>query len=95
MLVEPVFALFDRLPLGAAIAGQAEDAGNREARGAHQRVVLGDDQILEHGHAGEEADVLEGARHLGALRDAEIIHALEDEFLPSSWRIMIMPSVGL
>ena len=27
----------------------------------HQRVVLRDEEVLEHGHAGEQADVLEGA----------------------------------
>ena len=42
--------------------------------------MLGDHEVFEHGHAGEQADVLEGARHLGMLRDAEIVHALEQEF---------------
>jgi hypothetical protein len=54
---------------GAAIAGQAEEAGEREARGVLQGVVLGDDQVFEHGHLREQADVLEGAHHLRRARD--------------------------
>ena len=32
--------------------------------------MLRDQQVLEHGHAGEQADVLEGAGDLGAVGDA-------------------------
>ena len=46
-----------------------------------RRVVLCDHQVFQHRHAGEQPDVLEGARHLGPLRDAEIVHALEQELL--------------
>ena len=40
--------------------------------------MLRHDQVLEHAHAGEETDVLEGARHPGLAGDAESFHALEE-----------------
>ncbi len=45
----------------------------------HQRVVLRDQKILQHAHALEQADVLEGARHARLLRHQVIRHALEQE----------------
>ena len=61
------------------ITGEPEHAEHGVARRAHQRVVLGDQQILEHRHAGEQADVLERARDPGAAGDEIVGHALEQE----------------
>ncbi len=47
--------------LGAGETAEPENGADGEARGAHQPVVLRDHQILQHRHAGEQADVLEGA----------------------------------
>ena len=71
--------MLDRVLLGVAIGGEAEQAEQGEAGGAHQRVVLRDQQVLQHGHAGEQADVLEGARDLGVLGDAEVEQPLQRE----------------
>ena len=77
--VEPLARLRHRRLLGAAIGRKAEQAGDREHAGAHQLAVLRHDQIFEQRHAGEQADVLERARHAGVARDAVILHALERE----------------
>ena len=39
--------------------------------------MLGDQQVFEHGHAGKQADVLEGAGHARGARDLEALHAFE------------------
>ena len=77
--LEPLHRLLRRLALGAAIGRQPQYAGNGEAGRPHQRVVLRHDQILQHRHAGEQADVLEGPRHLRPLRDPKIVHPLEQK----------------
>ena len=41
--------------------------------------MLRDQQVLEHRHAGEQADVLEGAGDARLLRDLIVRHALEQE----------------
>ena len=41
--------------------------------------MLRDDEVLEHGHAGKQPDILEGARDARLARDLEIRHALEQE----------------
>ena len=41
--------------------------------------MLRDDQILQDGHAGKQADILEGARDARLARDLEVRHALEQE----------------
>ena len=82
-LFEPEFRKLNGRTIGAPIGAGIEDSSHREARGPHQRVVLGHHQVLQHRHAGEQTDVLEGARHLGVPGDAEIIHALEQEFGPA------------
>ena len=46
----------------------ADQAEKGEAGRPHQRVVLRDHQVFQHGHAGEQPDVLEGARDLGLFR---------------------------
>src|SRR5579883_332510 len=76
-LVEPMPRPLDRARLGPAVAGEAEQPGKGEAARPLQRVVLGDEQILERRHAREKADVLEGAGDAGELRDAEAFHLLE------------------
>ena len=67
--------------LGPAVALQAEQAEDAHARRAHQLVVLRDQQVLEHGHAGKQADVLEGAGHPRLLADLVAQHALEQILL--------------
>ena len=61
------------------IMGEPEHAEHGVARGAHQRVVLGDQQILEHRHAREQPDVLERAGDPRAAGDEIVRHALEQE----------------
>ena len=77
--VEPVARLVDRGALGRRVGREAEHAEQREAGGEHQRVVLGDQQILQHGHAGKQADVLEGAGDARLLRHQIVGHALEQK----------------
>ena len=67
---------FNGLGFGLAEAGRADDAEERIARSAVEPVVLGDDEVFEDRHAGEETDVLEGAGDLGGGRDFGIGHAL-------------------
>ena len=43
-----------------AVVGQME--GNRSQIGQGRRDMLADEDVLQHGHVVEEADVLEGAR---------------------------------
>ena len=64
-----------------------------EAGRPHQPVVLRHDQILERGHGGEQADVLEGAREPLA-RDAEAVDPLEQRPGRSTpWKVS-RPTVG-
>jgi len=49
----------------------------REARGALQFAVLRDQQVFEHGHAGKEPDVLEGAHDARLTGDAVALQAGE------------------
>ncbi len=71
--------LVDRGALGNRIAADAEQAEQGVAGRHHQRVVLGHQQIFQHRHAAEQADVLEGARDPRALRDQIFGHALEQK----------------
>ena len=71
--------LVDRRALGARVGREAEHAEQRVAGGEHQRVVLRDQQVFQHGHAGKQADVLEGAGDARLLRDQIVRHALEQE----------------
>src|SRR5262249_14949428 len=75
--VDPVFRLVDRCRFGVPVNRKAEQGQHRQPGCLHQRVVLGDQQILEHRHAGEEADVLERTGDARELGDAEIEQALE------------------
>src|SRR4051812_18431956 len=77
-LVEPIACLLDRLQLRPGVAADPENAEEGEAGGDHQRVVLGDKQVLEHRHAGEQADVLEGASDLRLPGDAVAGEPLEE-----------------
>ena len=49
----------------------------RVARREHQSVVLRDQQVFEHRHAGKQPNVLKGARDPRVLRDEKVGHALE------------------
>src|SRR5260221_10038888 len=77
--VEPVPRLRDRRRLGAAIGRQADEPAHGVEAGAHEPVVLRDDEGLQHPHAGEEPHIMEGARHPRLARDAEAIHTLNQE----------------
>ena len=68
-LVEPVFRALDRLGLAGAVARRADQAEHRHAARAHQRIVVRDQQVFEHRHALEQADVLERARDLRACAE--------------------------
>ncbi len=81
-LFQPVLGQLDRFRRGLAIAAEAEQPEHRIARRLHQLVVLRDEQVFEQRHAGEQADVLEGARHLGLGWDLEVGQALE-QILPA------------
>ena len=52
-LFEPVDRLVDRLVLRGAVAGQAQNAADAEARRHHKRIVLRNEQVLQHRHAAE------------------------------------------
>src|ERR1700674_3262044 len=65
--VQPIARLVDRRAFGARVDGNAEQAEKGEARSFHQRLVLGDQQILQHGHSREQPDVLKRPRDLGAF----------------------------
>ncbi len=81
-LVQPVLGELDRPRFSPrAIAADAEHAEEGHARGEHQRVVLGDEQVLQHRHALEQADVLEGAGHLGLAVDPEVGEPFQQEGL--------------
>ena len=75
--LEPVARLVDRGAFGDGIGGKAENAEQRVARREHQPVVLGDQQVFQHRHAGKQADVLEGAGDARLLGDEIFRHALE------------------
>src|SRR5690606_7920594 len=78
-LFQPVHRLLYRLGLRLAIVRQAKDAADGKAGRNHQLVVLGNEKVLQDRHTAEQADVLEGTRDLGMLRDFEVGHALEQE----------------
>ena len=75
--LDPGGGLRDRLGLRAAISGQAEDAREAEARSPHQRLVHGDQQVLQNGHLRKQADVLEGAGDPGEAVDVVAGQALQ------------------
>ena len=59
--------------------GEPNSAEHGEARGDHQRVVLGDEQIFQKRHAGEQPHVLKRACDASLLGDAKLGQALEQE----------------
>ena len=75
--VEPVPRPFDCVALGVPVAGEADQPEDRHARRPHQNVVLGDEQVLEHAHRREQADVLEGAGDARGLGNAVTFHPLQ------------------
>ena len=92
--VEPVARLVDGVRFGAGVAARAEQAEHGEARGEHQRVVLGDEQIFQERHAGKQPHILERARDARLAGDAELGHALEQNEAPSGWASCKRPTVG-
>ncbi len=78
-LGKPMGRTLDRGLLGALVAFEAEKAAKRVAGGGVQRIVLSHKQIFEHGHTGEQPDVLEGAGDARRSRDLEARHALQKE----------------
>ena len=79
-LGEPTPCLLDRRAFGAGVDRKAEQSKQREAGCAHQGVVLGHHQILENGHAGKQAHVLERASDSRALGDAKIEQPFQQKF---------------
>ena len=79
MVSSQCVALLDRGVLRAAERRQPENAEDREAGGAHQRVVLRDQQVFQHGHAAEQPDILEGAGDPRMMGDQVVRHAFEQE----------------
>ena len=67
-LLEPRLRRARRPRARRARSAAAEEAEHRPAGRGHQRLVLGDDEVLEHRHAGEQADVLERARDARVAR---------------------------
>ena len=63
--IEPIAGLVDGLGLCGLVAAGAKQRAESEAARAHQRVVLGDQQVFQHCHAAEQANILEGAGNLG------------------------------
>src|SRR6202007_3253281 len=59
----------DGVPSGTAPGREAEEPGKAGAATAQEGFVLGDQQVLQHRHAGEEADVLEGPGDSGTGGD--------------------------
>ena len=78
-LVEPVARPLDRGVFRAHVAAEADRAEHGESGGEHQRIVLGDQQILQHGHALKQADVLERAHHPRLCAYQIVRHALEQK----------------
>ena len=76
-LVQPIPGEMQSPRLGLSVGAHAEKSHHRPSRGAHQRVVLGDDQIFQHGHAREQANILERTGDPGMGRDLVVRHALE------------------
>ena len=77
--LQPVPCKFDRLGGCLAVAAETQKAENRVAGCEHQLVVLGDQKVFQHGHAGEQPDVLERAGDLRLRRDLEVRHAFQQE----------------
>ena len=78
-MLQPVLCLLDRVPVGMNIVGKTENTADRVAGCDHQRIVLRDEQVFQHGHAAEQTDILKCPRDLGMLRDQEIRHPLKQE----------------
>ena len=76
-LLQPVLGQVDRFGRSLAVAAEPEQAEHRIARRLHQLVVLGDQKVFQQRHAREQADVLEGARHLGTRRYLMVRQPLE------------------
>ena len=72
---------FNRILRRRLVAGQTEKTEDREARRTHQRVVLRDQQVLQNSETREQANVLEGTRHLGLLGDLEVGQAFQQELV--------------
>ena len=77
--VKPMAREFDCLLLCLAEAADAENGADGEPRRAHQHVVLRHHQVLEHRHAVEQPDVLEGAGDAGSAIDLVVVKPFEIE----------------
>ena len=69
--VEPISCLVDGGGFGAGVGARAEEPKHGESRGQHQRVVLGDQEVFQKRHAGEQPHVLKRARDARLARDAQ------------------------
>ena len=78
-LVEPISCPVDGRSLGPGIRRRADETEKRHAGSEHERIVLRHNQVLEDGHALEEADILEGAGDASVFGDPEVEETLEQE----------------
>src|SRR5215510_9797308 len=77
--VEPIARLVDRGALRPCVGAQSKRAEHGKSGRPHQGIVLGDQKILQHSHALEQADVLKRARDAGPVRHQIVGHALEQK----------------
>src|SRR5215468_1459815 len=77
--VQPVARLVDRGALRPRVGAQSERAEHGKSGRPHQGIVLGDQEILQHGHALEQADVLKRARDARPVRHQIVGHAFEQK----------------
>ena len=94
MRVQPAPRLLQSGGLRRSVAAEAEHRQYAESGSRHQGVVLRDQQVLQHGHAGEQADVLEraGTLAMAAMRWPGM--RCNGNVLPSWWVRTMAPLVG-
>ena len=75
--LHPVDGFLHRSFTGLLVARKSQKAAEGEVGCHHKPVVLGDEQVFQNRHAGEQPDVLEGTRHLRLVGNGEVRHPLE------------------
>src|SRR5262249_11414540 len=75
--VQPFARAFDRRAFGPCKRREAEDSKKGITGRQHQIVVLGHQQILEHGHARKKANVLKSTGDPRLLRYKIVRHSFE------------------
>ena len=75
--LQPSLGGLDRVAFRRAVAADAEKPEHGHTGGAHQGRVLGDEQVFEHRHAREQADILEGSGDARATIDVMVGQPLQ------------------